>query len=259
MSDMKYSKSAVSENLISLKCDFHVHYIELMPDNPEEMIDTYYDLNYDCIALTEHSVYMDYKLQKRLVSYANDKYGDKLLVIFGEEMTFWDDHTRGFNGGDILGLFTHSPMYFEKHNRPGKIVNAIKEQGGLAISAHDARSNIKTKTAGIWGIRKELALDGFEIVNANGIAGAGDSGGLTHPEEAVNEEYICLANTDSHNIKQLKSNKHIYTIVYSKERSLKAVREALQLRQTVAVYGECCFGKPEWVTLFRHLMQTALI
>jgi hypothetical protein len=248
---MKYGKSRASEQLIPLKCDFHVHYIELMPDNPEHMIDAYYELKYDCIALTEHGVHMDYELQQQLIRYANDKYGDKLLVIFGEEMTFWDDYDRGFNGGDILGLFTHSPMGYEKHNQPERIVQAIREQGGLVISAHDTRSNLKTQTDGIWGIRKKLSLDGFEIVNANGIADTGDAGGLTHPEEAVKEGYICLANTDSHNIKQLQDNKHIYTIVYSKERSLKAMQEALQLRQTVAVYGERCFGKPEWVEQFR--------
>ena len=243
------------QKMIPLKCDFHLHYIELMSDNPESLIDTYYKLNYDCIALTEHDVYMDYKLQQRLIRYANNKYGNKLIVIFGEEMNFFPDSNRGFNGGDILGLFIHSKIDHEKHNQPERILEAIHEQGGLAISAHDARTNLKTKTGGLWGIRQELALDGFEVVNASSVRKGGDAAGLTHPEEAIAENYICLANSDTHSTSQLENNKHIHTIVYVRERSIEAVREALELRQTVAVYGDRCFGTREWVQRYQQIIN----
>ena len=68
-----------------------------------------------------------------------------------------------------------------------------------------------------------------------------------HPGEAVSEGYICLANTDAHNTDQLERCCHVHTIVYARERSLEAVREALELRQTVAVCGDRCFGADEWV------------
>jgi hypothetical protein len=235
---------------IPLKCDFHVHYIELMSDKPETMIDMHYELNYDCIVLTEHDQYLDPELQRRLMKYANDKYGNKLLVGFGEELTFWEDHARGVNGGDILGLFTKSKINYEKHHKPERSIREIRKQGGLVISAHDTHSNAKTGTAGIWGIRNELAIDGFEIINGGKINMKDDSG-LTHPNEAVSEGFICLANTDAHNTEQLKKASHVYTMVYAEKRSLMAVRKALELRQTVAVYGNHYFGTEEWVRQYQ--------
>jgi predicted metal-dependent phosphoesterase TrpH len=233
--------------MIPLKCDFHVHYIELMPDNPEAMIDKYHALGYDCIVLTEHDQYLNVELQERLIQYAERRYGDELLVGFGEELTFWEDHDRGFNGGDVLGLFTKEKIQYEKHHLPERSIREIREQGGIAISAHDNASNMKTKTSGIWGIRKELEPDGFEIVNAGK-----KERGFTHPDEAVAEGYICLANTDAHNVDQLEKGCHTHTIAYAKERSILAVKEALEDRRTVAVCGNRLFGREEWVRRCRN-------
>lgn len=264
-----------------LKCNFHTHFAENYGNGAKAMVDAYYKIGYDCIALTEHDdCIKDLQPEKEAQAYAKKKYGSDFLVIVGEEVAFDDSENTGEPTRELLALFIDS--YIDCGRDSGidysiastptislnPLLSAIHKQGGIAIVCHDnwlqwfynehlpnQEEKIKVKrfkdyqhgrkkAKWFWDYRKGKQIDGWEVGNCSKFDYM-----LSHPQESVNEGYIVLSNSDAHDVEGIGIGTSCHTYVFAKERSLEAVKEALLFRRTVAICNGVAFGEKGLVNL----------
>lgn len=138
------------------RADLHMHttFSDGWP-SPHELVDYACATAMDVIAVTDHDTIEG---ALRAGEYAGSK--KRLQVIVGEEVSSRDGH--------IVGLF------LERRIRPGMsaaaTVNAIHDQGGLAIAVHPFwRTQRRTRGGPVHGVgwlAAELDFDGIEVENA---------------------------------------------------------------------------------------------
>lgn len=138
------------------RADLHMHttFSDGWPE-PGELVDYARVTGLDVIAVTDHDT-----IEGALRARDHAASRTKLQVIVGEEVSSRDGH--------IVGLF------LERRIGPGMsataTVNAIHEQGGLAIAVHPFwRTQRRTRSGPVHGVgwlAAELPFDAIEVENA---------------------------------------------------------------------------------------------
>ena len=138
------------------RADLHMHtsFSDGWP-TPRELVDYARATNLDVIGVTDHDT-----IEGALKAREHATRRSRLEVVIGEEVSSRNGH--------IVGLF------LEKRIRPGMsaaaTVDAIHEQGGLAIAVHPfwrtRRRNPARTVHGVGWLAAELDFDGIEVENA---------------------------------------------------------------------------------------------
>ncbi len=138
------------------RADLHMHttFSDGWP-SPRELVDHVRATGLDLIAVTDHDTIEG---AMRAADYAASR--SRVEVVVGEEVSSRDGH--------IVGLF------LERRIRPGMsaaaTVNAIHDQGGLAIAVHPFwRTQRRTRGGPVHGVgwlAAELDFDAIEVENA---------------------------------------------------------------------------------------------
>lgn len=245
------------------KADLHTHTIHSDADVVPSfrVYEAWYD-GLDIIALTDHIEYRSFeeKLVKYLSKYVSEEYkgavnhriddhplkegevmvdlnyvcreGAKyaercgLLFIKGAEITRPGDTVGHFNA-----LFTTDNNLIYDQD-PVQAVRNAKAQGALVMHNHPGwkRTSIDYTPTEV-AIYKEGLVDGIEVMNTDDF----------YPgiiDRALEKNLFMSANTDIHQTTVLEHNgfHRPMTLILAKERTLEAVREALEARRTIA-YG----------------------
>ena len=137
---------------MKLRADFHSHsnYSRDSVIRPDAFVDTCVRKGVTCIAVTDHNEIEGAFVIERL---AAERAAGKLKVVIGEEVKTAE--------GEIIGLFLKDLV--QRGMSPEETVDAIHEQGGLAVIPHpydifrrsvltdDAIERVKTKVDAIEG------------------------------------------------------------------------------------------------------------
>ena len=245
------------------KADLHTHTIHSDADviPSFRVYEAWYD-GLDIIAITDHIEYRSFeeKLVKYLDKYVSDeykgavnhriddhplkegevmvdlnyvcreaaKYAERcgLLFIKGAEITRPGDTVGHFNA-----LFTTDNNLIYDQD-PVQAVRNAKAQGALVMHNHPGwkRTSIDYTPTEL-ALYKEGLVDGIEVMNTDDF----------YPgiiDRALEKELFMSANTDIHQTTHLEHYgfDRPMTLILAKERTLEAVREALEARRTIA-YG----------------------
>ena len=134
----------------------------------------------------------------------------------------------------------------------------VKEQGGLLVHNHPAYRR-KTTDKSEWqeGIYAEKWFDGVEIVN----------GSTFYPKmvrRCIEENLFMVAATDAHRPTIAKYRRlgifRTHTLIFAKENTQEAIKEALLERRTVGYCGDNLMGKEELLKdLFNASVECKLV
>lgn len=247
-----------------LKCDFHVHFTEAYGSDARPMIDAFHQARYDCIALTDHAdLLKDLSSEKEAQIYARKRYGSDFLVITGLEISL-NDEVSSDAMRHLVALF------IEKHINPPRetdleaslitTLDRIHRQKGLGIIVHDHRGVARLYEKGveypewIWDYRKGKAIDGYEIGNGSGYYERSPYGSncmLSHPQESIDEGYITLAGSDAHDVQQIADRSVCCTYVFTLDKTIEAVKEALLARRTLSYCNGILYGQERWFNIVK--------
>lgn len=238
---------------ITLKCDFHMHTVFSDADVwPTIRVDEAVREGLDAIAITDH---IDYNPRKNYVpldhnaawniceSYAKER---NLLLVHGTEIT------RDMPPGHINALFiTDASLIL--HDSPWDCFEAAVEQGAFLHWNHPGAKfqqpdGIPTLYEDHQKLIKNGWLHGIEFAN----------GGEYYPEVfslCAQNKLTLMGNTDAHGplserYGQPGSAHRTMTLVFAKERSPDAIKEALFARRTIVYSGETLAGEEEYARLF---------
>ena len=248
----------------TLKCDFHLHTV--FSDGkvwPTVRVDEALKEGLDAIAITDHIEYKPYKeyvsedhnasyeIAKR---YAQDK---NIIVIKGGEITR-DYPPEG--PGHINAIFLKNVNLLDTEN----FIDAIKEadkQGAFIFWNHPGPPH--HDTAKFYRIHKKLYEEGFmhgiEAANTNWI----------WPEVlnwCLEKDLTLLGNSDLHQpyktapLRTRDHERRFTTLVFAKEKSKPAIKDALLNHRTVVWAKDKIIGKEEYVkALFDESVEIKLI
>ena len=237
------------EGYLTLKCDLHIH--SVFSDGlvyPDIRVQEAVKDSLDAISLTEHLEYQphkediphpDHNRSYNLATKAAKS--TNLLIIKGSEIT------RKQPPGHNNALFIKDPNklmiadsidVFREANRQGAFVfwnhpNWINQR----------KDGIATLTDVHKLLIKEKLLHGIEVVNDQ-----------TYSDEALqialDNNLTIMGTSDIHGLidwdfKVADGGHRPITLVFAKERTEEAIKEALQNRRTVAWYNNTLIGRPE--------------
>lgn len=233
-----------------LKCDLHLHTV--MSDGlvwPTVRVDEAAAEGLDAIAITDHLEYrpIGKKMSDMSLNHAYDEAKQqadkkKLLLVKAVEIT------RGLPGGNLNALFLNDIDALDKYwNRTNWQSNEglkdalldAKNQGAYVFWCHPWWPNADNKPR--WtdvneDFFKEGLFKGIEIKN-----------GRYSPEAyrwATDKELTIFGNTDAHGpVKLSAGNYRDITLVFAKNRSIDALREALLDGRTMVLAGNLLYGK----------------
>ena len=174
---------------MKLRADFHSHsnYSRDSVIRPDAFVDTCVRKGVTCIAVTDHNEIEGAFVIERL---AAERAAGKLKVVIGEEVKTAE--------GEIIGLFLKDLV--PRGMSPEETVDAIHEQGGLAVIPHpydifrrsvltdDAIERVKTK------------VDAIEGFNCRNILGKHDKKAR---DKAAEVDKPTTLGTDSHSTWEL--------------------------------------------------------
>jgi predicted metal-dependent phosphoesterase TrpH len=224
-----------------LLCDFHIHsnYSDGKLSVPE-IIDFYGEHGFDCICLTDHLADPS-RLLGKLAELANctlgqEQVGEYFAVIERERRRAWrrykmlvltgiefnkDGYTRK-TSAHLLGVDLKKPI--DPSLGIPKIIEAIHEQGGLAIASHPhiMKSEWGKNTLYLWENQDIYAplLDAWEIANRDNIFN--DIGLKRLP---------FIANSDFHKPKHIYSWK---TLIHC-EKDPEAIKDCIRRNEHIAI------------------------
>jgi len=247
-----------------LKCDFHVHFTEAYCSDARPMIDAFYQAGYDCIALTDHAdLLKDLSSEKEAQTYARKRYGSNFLVITGLEISL-NDEVSSDAMRHIVALFIEShidpPQETDLDASLITTVARIHRQKGLGVIAHDHRGVARLYEKGvkypewIWDYRKGKSIDGWQIGNGSGYYEKSFDGSncmLSHPQESIDEGYITLAGSDAHDVQQIADRSVCWTYVFTLDKTIEAVKEALLARRTLSYCNGILYGQERWFNIVK--------
>ena len=228
----------------TLKCDFHVHTV--FSDGkewPDMRVNEAWNEGLDVIAITDH---IEYRPNKEIIkSDFNKSYeiakkrGEQIgmIVVKGSEIT------RKKPLGHLNALFLQDANKLEVTDEIDAIDEAVK-QGAFILWNHPGWPN---DTSTIYPVHKELIaknkIHGVEVFNS----------WESYPKvmDWCNEYNLSwFANTDIHytsaNMYREKFQRPM-TLVFAKEYTEEAVKEALFSRRTVAYFNNKLAGKEEFL------------
>ncbi|MEG2605902.1 MAG: hypothetical protein RR980_01520 [Mucinivorans sp.] len=238
------------DDLMPLKCDFHLHTV--YSDGavwPTIRVDEAWRDGLDAIAITDHIEYRPkakYTVGDLNTSYniAREAVGDKdLLLVKGTEIT------RGKpDGGHVNALFITDANKLEDKDMQVQIDRAVAQNAYLIWNhpgwAIDTCKMFKPNEKWI----KEGKIQAVEVFNEQEY----------YPRVSTWVRDLGLAPmacSDAHAPIQMIYNQGIsrpITIVFAKDKTLPALREALDARRTVAWFNNQMVGSATWLEkLFR--------
>ena len=170
------------------------------------------------------------------------KWGYPMLLIKGCEMARNAETHGHFNA---LFLKDINTVYDEDM---GEAFRKVREQGGIVIHNHPAWSRkTSEKTEFHEAVYREGLISGVEVAN----------GTTFYPHivrRCVEEKLTMFGNTDSH--EQTAHRFHsmgvfrTMTLIFAKELTEKAIKEAILKRRTIAYSGGSLIGEESWLVEF---------
>ncbi|MBP7498027.1 MAG: histidinol-phosphatase [Bacteroidales bacterium] len=243
------------EGYKTLKCDFHIHTI--FSDAlvwPTIRVEEAYREGLDAIAITDHVEYKPYKkyvdtsdlnISYNIAKSRADYYG--LIIIKGAEIT------RNLPLGHSNALFLNdiNPLKEGYPNMPSQNTDAYKaanKQGAYIFWNHPGfmrPDNIGQWTDAQETLYKEGFIKGIEVVN----------GKTFYPEGlrfAKEKNLTFFGNTDIHNPITFNYNFNIgqhrtMTLVFAKDKTQEAIKEALLAGRTAVYFGDTLFGNDKYL------------
>jgi hypothetical protein len=226
----------------TLKCDFHIHTV--FSDGkvwPDIRVEEAWREGLDAISITDHIEYLPHKddIPKNLnrpfeiASPKAAKLG--ILLVKGAEMTF------STPPGHFNALFVGDIAKLEAKELPDEAKNA-HQQGGFVFWNHPAWQG---REKGQWTdldttLVKDGLMNGIEICN-------GDSYDSIAHQWCLEKNLTMVGGTDIHDPSLLRANTdkehRTLTLVFAKERTLGAVKEALQNGRTAVWCQDRLIGK----------------
>jgi 3',5'-nucleoside bisphosphate phosphatase len=234
----------------TLKCDFHMHTV--FSDGqvwPSVRADEAWRLGLDAIAITDHIEYIplseDIKIRYNRSYEIAKKRGDQLnlIVIPGAEIT------RDMPPGHINAIFLKDADKLKLDSWNDAIKEA-KAQGAFIFYNHPGWKYQQPDGIPRWypeheEMYKNGMLNGVEVVNM----------GNYYPlvQKWYKEKKITLmSNSDVHEpagtgYETYKQERKSFTIVFAKERTLEAIRDALDNQRTVAYWNNHLAGDAKYL------------
>jgi len=234
----------------TLKCDFHMHTV--FSDGqvwPTVRVDEAWREGLDVISITDHIEYQPHKddvptNHNRPYEIALPRAKDRgILLIRGTEIT------RETPPGHFNAIFLDDVNPLDTKDLLDSM-EAASKQGAYIWWNHPGW---KPDRKGWFDIHTTLYekkhMRGIEVVN----------GGSYYPEAhewALDKNLTFMGNSDIHSpslVRETTQEDHrTMTLVFAKEKSLGAVKEALFAGRTVAWYQDQLIGKPEYLeAIFR--------
>lgn len=249
-SEVKVKKIFIPDipGYLTLKGDFHLHTV--FSDGkvwPTTRVDEAVEEGLDVIAITDHIEYR--KLLRLIPRDHNRSYriarpfaGEKnILLVKGTEIN------RPIPPGHINALFITDAEAIDKEDFKEAVTEA-KRQGGFIVWNHPGLRSSDPVVSRWFDIHTWLydhkMLNGIEIYNHKKYYPAAFGW-------ALDKNLTIFSNTDNHyRIRKdydLVNSHRPLTLVFAKERSLAAVREALAEGRTVSFVEQMVRGKEEWL------------
>ncbi|MEJ5238629.1 MAG: Sb-PDE family phosphodiesterase [Limisphaera sp.] len=235
---------------LTLKCDFHTHTVfsdgKVWPDIRAEEA---WREGLDAIAITDHIEHQPHK--KDLPTAHNRSYqiarghGEALqiLVIPGSEIT------RSMPPGHLNAIFLKDATRLDVPDWRDALAEA-RRQGAFIFWNHPGWRAQQPDGRARWypehdQLLAQDQLHGIEVVNERDY----------YPEAhawCLEKNLTMLSNSDIHNPIGLDYDLHLgdrrpVTLVFARERSLDAIREALFARRTAVLAGHRLIGRDEHV------------
>lgn len=235
---------------VTLKCDFHIHTV--FSDGlvwPTVRSDEAWREGLDAIAITDHIEHQPHKADmkknhNRAYELARGTGDDlKLMVVHGSEIT------RSMPPGHLNAIFltNSTPLETDKWQ---DAVTAAHDQGAFVFWNHPGWERQLTNGVVTWypehtKMLEEGKLNGIEVVNTREY----------YPEAhrwALEKKLTMFSNSDIHNPLNLdyrvhEGDRRPLTLVFAKERSLAAMKEALFARRTVVYAANRLIGEEQYL------------
>ncbi|HNT66912.1 MAG TPA: Sb-PDE family phosphodiesterase [bacterium] len=244
----------------TLLCDFHLHTV--FSDGrvwPTVRADEAWRYGLDAIAITDHIEYRPFKeefasrdLNRSFEIAARSAGNFPLLVIRGSEIT------RSMPPGHLNAIFLSDANPLETETWEAAI-DAAAEQQAFIFWNHPGWKAQQPDGIPRWydeheKIYRQGKLHGIEIVNYKSY----------YPEAhqmAIDKKLTLLGNTDAHDTIGMTYEEDLgesrpYTLVFAKEKSLAAIKEALFAHRTAVYWQETLYGDSIYVApLFYRSIQ----
>ena len=233
----------------TLQCDFHIHTV--FSDGlvwPTVRVDEAYREGLDAVSLTEHLEYRPHS--KDIVATHNRSYeiakpsaeSRNLILIRGSEIT------RAMPPGHFNAIFLSDCEALAKDDWRASFAEA-KRQNAFIFWNHPSWDAQQPDTTLWWQEHTEIYNNGW----MNGIEVA--NGDLYSPEAfqwALDKKLTLLGNSDIHQPIQTDidfaiGDHRTFTLVFAKERTAEAIREALDNRRTAVLYNEFMIGEEQYL------------
>ena len=240
---------------VTLKCDFHMHTV--FSDGKVWPMIRVMEANFlglDAIAITDHIEYRPYAADmgishNRSYEIAEEAAkGTDIIVIKGAEIT--RDMPPGHNNAIFLSNVDEldTPEWMDAFR-------AAKAQNAFIFWNHPSWATQQPDTT-LWWPEHTLLLQqgmmhGIEVVNSRRYC----------PEShrwCLEKKLTMLGNSDSHLPKDMDyfcGTPRVMTLVFAKERTAEAIREALNERRTAVCQNETVIGEEKYL---KELFENAL-
>ena len=245
------------EGYQTLKGDFHIHTV--FSDGmvwPTVRVRECWAEGLDVMAITDHIEYLPHK--KLMNHDHNDSYElavneakkHNILLIKASEIT------RSMPPGHLNAFFIEDANKLDT-KKVEKAFEAVDEQNGLMIWNHPGWKAQQADTCLIYDIHKQLIkegrLHGMEVMNYN----------EWYPvvlQWCIDHELAVFANSDIHDMNgyvyDLRHDHRPMTLLFTKERSFKGVREAIESARTIAWFDHQLAGPEDLLTqLFKASVE----
>jgi len=244
---------------VTLKADLHIHTV--FSDGqvwPTVRVEEAWREGLDALAITDHLEYQPHKgdvstNHNRAVDLAKPTAANLELLFFrGSEIT------RSMPPGHLNGIFLTNSMELALTNWHDSVAAAHRQRAFIFWN-HPGWDAQTTNGIVLWypqhsQLLEEGMLHGIEVINS----------GDYYPEAhrwALEKKLTMLSNSDIHSPIQfeysLQTGGHRpLTLIFARERSPEAVREALFNRQTVAFSGDRLVGEERFLLpLFQRSLR----
>lgn len=243
----------------TLKCDFHMHTV--FSDGhvwPNVRIQEAWTEGLDVISITDHVEYTPHKLDVQVSHNRSWELGkelaaeNNLVYIKGTEITRSTPpgHFNAIFIGDASGYIADQAAAQDK-----QAVLKAKEQNAFIFWNHPGWQVNQIQGSYEWvdfvdQLQKEGVLHGIEVINGFGL----------HKKAldwCIDKNLTVLGTSDIHNLvaHEYKLGDYVHrsmTLVFARDRTPEAVREALEAGRTVAWASKYIAGKEEHVRNLFH-------
>ena len=244
---------------VTLKCDFHIH--SVFSDGtvwPTIRIDEAYSEGLDAISITEHIEYLPNKADIKASHnrsyeiarpYAEQK---GIILIKGSEIT------RSMPPGHSNALFLTNSDALDKPDYMDAF-RAAKEQKAFIFWNHPGWLSQQPDTTLWWPEHTKLLEQGM----MHGIEVAGNSAYQYYPEAhrwCLEKKLTMLGNSDAHppiktHLENGSAKHRTMTLVFARNASAEAIREALNERRTAVYWKDFIIGEEQYL---KELFENAL-